>query len=955
MTLGFESRRRWTCLAVVAVGIMMLPTTPVLSALENSPNLSSGARENQGLEHHAATPTAPAPPTILSSLGTNSLALSNERRSLDPGLRIEGPVGKPTAGFGGRRPSGVPALPPRGQLPVSSPLSNVTWTRGLDASDCGCLTPNPQVGYGDGYLVELVGDDVALCTPGADCTDSGTLASIFGSGASQLSNPQLLFDPGSSRWMISVLNVTGEIAEFAVSQTSNPSGSWWVYTLPSGTSPAGMEQVRPSISAAQYVIGITGTLVNSTSQAPVEAFEFLVQKSTATSGGPLTSTLNFDSAMIYPLAAGGPADEEEIIFVGSYIDGPSTGLWIDDWNCGPALACSGASGYYEHPALSAPPLAPEAGTSDKLATGTIWVQSTMLADQEFWVAFDTGCTPPGDQTVRACIVVESENPTYGSGENLPRHWLKISASGTYVFDPTVSVDQWNDVVVGFDYSNATTYPSVAVTAHAANDRGNSTDPWVWLQNGTQPVTSGCNSSNVCSWGNDSSAAVEGTGPDSWVASETSSTTSTWSTSLFEVEVRDSPITSYDSASRTSADASQSVIFTVGVHNGTCGQDQPDYCRFFVSPGDGGALIASPCVFDGGNQSELGYAYPNEGNYVTGGFASIYPAHGCTAGTELYNLSLPSISMTIDPPLLISLNASKAPFSLDAGQPITFNLTVELGDPPYTISWPSLPAGCSGGDSLTVNCTPTAAFNGYAIGSATDANQNTVSAHVVVGVYAAPDLQIVASRPTLDVDQNFTLNATASLGSGNYSLRWLSLPPGCGQIPPAANASTLSVPCQAIMSGKFNATARVNDSNNRTVNATSSSIQVTSDPVAILVALSQNVGQGQTVSLRAEISGGLRPYSFNWTDLPAGCHSQDNSNLTCRVTASGVVPIEVVVTDANGWVTPAALNLDVRAPPLSLTTAILLGIGVGAAAGLVIAGVIISLRRRRTPPKVGSTP
>jgi len=84
----------------------------------------------------------------------------------------------------------------------------------------------------------------------------------------------------------------------------------------------------------------------------------------------------------------------------------------------------------------------------------------------------------------------------------------------------------------------------------------------------------------------------------------------------------------------------------------------------------------------------------------------------------------------------------------------------------------------------------------------------------------------------------------------------------------------------------------------------------SGPVAVP---SSPIDLGTQVNFSVVVGGGVRPYSYSWQSLPAGCSSSDSAYLICVPTAAGVSSVAVSVTDAvGGQVTSGSLSFHVNA-------------------------------------------
>ncbi|MCI4349784.1 MAG: hypothetical protein L3J93_06165, partial [Thermoplasmata archaeon] len=114
-----------------------------------------------------------------------------------------------------------------------------------------------------------------------------------------------------------------------------------------------------------------------------------------------------------------------------------------------------------------------------------------------------------------------------------------------------------------------------------------------------------------------------------------------------------------------------------------------------------------------------------------------------------------------------------------------------------------------------------------------------------------------------------------------------------------------------------------------------------------------VAPGGHVTLNVTIKGGLPPYSYRYTSLPAGCTSQNKPEFTCTPTATGTFKIETLVTDGAQVTALKTTNLSVQNPSSSTSFSLTSPIGIGVIVAVLVvagvAGVIVLRRRRRSPP------
>jgi hypothetical protein len=110
--------------------------------------------------------------------------------------------------------------------------------------------------------------------------------------------------------------------------------------------------------------------------------------------------------------------------------------------------------------------------------------------------------------------------------------------------------------------------------------------------------------------------------------------------------------------------------------------------------------------------------------------------------------------------------------------------------------------------------------------------------------------------------------------------------------------------------------------------------------------------GEAFVLSVSVSGGSAPYSYEFIQLPAGCHTSSSSTLPCTSTSSGTFQVTVRVVDSVGQVANATLPVAVQAKPggtlwFGLSSWVLWA-GIGSAA--VVFGALAALtfmRRKRS--------
>ena len=158
------------------------------------------------------------------------------------------------------------------------------------------------------------------------------------------------------------------------------------------------------------------------------------------------------------------------------------------------------------------------------------------------------------------------------------------------------------------------------------------------------------------------------------------------------------------------------------------------------------------------------------------------------------------------------------------------------------------------------------------------------------------------------DLGIPVNLTVHVIGGflPYSFSYSGLPGGCA----SANVSALS--CTPGAEGTYSISVNVTDASGNETSATTSLTVGPALSIVSFVALPASVEVGGRSLLAVTVSGGLTPYSYQYTGLPPGCSSQTVPTLPCSPWENGTYRVEVHATDVEGSTAEASVSLTVNA-------------------------------------------
>lgn len=484
---------------------------PALSALASicitvMPAAARATSAGEGLVGHRGW-IAPAASVNLFSTATRAVPPSGRIRQLPVGL----PVPQST----------IPLLTQVASFPLLSHDQQVSALGGSKDLE----PPDTMVAAGPTSLLEIINSSASVWTKSGtrtalvDMNKALPMPTGFSFGA-----PWELFDASSGRFFFSGVGsdpAFNSVVFLGVSRTNNPTGGFFIYKVAQTSTgelhfgpKLGVNVDKVVISWNEMCCGPTGTFIG----AETVVFE----KATLLAGAAT------------PMFAVGPTLSESSPVPAQSLSSTTTEyVTFNGGSFAGVLAITGRPALgnvvvtetdLPMPATSVPPKAMQPGGT--IATGDNRFLSSTWQKGLLWVSGNTGCTPPGSATVRACMRLV-EVSTTGLAPTLMQAF-DVGKSGIDAYYPAVTLDIGGDLFASFSVSNASVFPAAAAFEIAAGAAPGTITAAAVFQPGAQKY-------GGMTWGAYSAISVDPVTSRIWAAAEYSAAGSLrdWGTAVGE--------------------------------------------------------------------------------------------------------------------------------------------------------------------------------------------------------------------------------------------------------------------------------------------------------------------------------------------------------------------------------------------------------------------------------------
>ncbi len=390
------------------------------------------------------------------------------------------------------------------------------------------IPPDTQGAAGPNHLMTMLNTQVRIQDySGANIATSSLNTFWFPSGASGPFDPRIIYDPGSGRWLATADDdaFTGSSdVLFAISSTGDPTGTWTFYKIdadPTNTNWADF----PDIGVNNTWIAITNNMFSVGPNSFAGAAMWVIDKSTALAGGPLTLTVfpvGFDFGpfgsygfALRPCLTFGPEPRLYIVDNTGWSSGGTFLIRISEiTGTGPAPVWSQTAGstfagsgwfFVVNNFFYGQINAPQLGTAGLVRTNDPRMLNAVFRNSRIWCTHSAGLPIGGPANRTAAFWYQLDplampTPIVQSG-------VVDGGVGVHHFFPSITANALDEAMLGFSRSDATKYVETAYTSRSSGDPAGTMDPVAVLKLGEDSYIKDFGTGSI-RWGDYSATVVD---------------------------------------------------------------------------------------------------------------------------------------------------------------------------------------------------------------------------------------------------------------------------------------------------------------------------------------------------------------------------------------------------------------------------------------------------------------
>jgi hypothetical protein len=415
----------------------------------------------------------------------------------------------------------------------------------LLGSDQALQPPDTQVAAGPGVVLEAVNDSLSAWSKTGSLLAASDLNAFFPVPSTQLfSDPRVLYDNQSGRWILSGFSfdsANNSQTYIAVSQTSDPVGSWALYVI--GPNHGFITDQPMTGVCADKVVMAWNTF--DSSNLFISADTLVLQKSSLVAGAAVNSVEFTSTSEFRPVPAQSlsptttcwiTVNKADSAFPGGSSTNPQLGVigitgTPNANNVRPTETDLTIQATNPPPNPQQPSGTTNNGDNDDRLVSAVWRGNVL------WTSATDACTPTGDTATRNCMRVIEVSTSGGAPSRVQDE--DVSTSGLDEYYPAVSLSYTGDLFVSYTASSSTLDPGAYAAISPSNSGTAFTTP-ITIEAGAASYDGG----STPRWGDYSAAAPDPSAPGAvWVAAEyapSDAASGNWATGAAEVTLSAPP-------------------------------------------------------------------------------------------------------------------------------------------------------------------------------------------------------------------------------------------------------------------------------------------------------------------------------------------------------------------------------------------------------------------------------
>lgn len=351
------------------------------------------------------------------------------------------------------------------------------------------IPPDTHGSVGPSHLMTMLNSQVRIQTKTGTNVSTVSLSSFWSPLPGSPFDPRLHYDAINSRWIAICAvngNSTSSKVNFAISSTSDPTGTWKYYQFDADSLETTRWADYPTVGFNNTWIAITANMFTvAVSPSFRGAKMWVIDKSTALAGGALTVSIfltDFDNvgggdgSTLQPCITHGSEGTLYIVDNSGWSAGGTYLIRISritgtgsspSWSVIPGSIYSGSGWFFVINNFTwVQADADQLGLATKIETNDPRMMNAVFRNGRIWCTHNAGL-PAGSSADRTAIFWYQLNPTISSP--IVQSGVIDGGSGIHHYFPSISANSSNDVCIGFTRSSSSVYAQVAYTGRLNTD------------------------------------------------------------------------------------------------------------------------------------------------------------------------------------------------------------------------------------------------------------------------------------------------------------------------------------------------------------------------------------------------------------------------------------------------------------------------------------------------------